>query len=340
MTGDLRGPLLKGALFTVVTVLATLVLGVTIANKGTGDTATYQARFTDVTSLNPGDDIRMAGVRVGQVRGISVVDRRFSEVEFDVDRRYALAPSVTATVRFRNLIGQRYIALDQGIGSGKLAEGATIPLERTRPAVDLTAMFNGFKPLLRALSPDDVNKLSMEIVQVLQGEGGTVGDLVRHIGSLTTTLAEKDDVIGRVIGNLNTVLSQVDAKDDQLSTLVLTTQQLVSGLAKDAEPIGDAIDGIAALTNATAGLLEQGREPLRRDIDALGSLSKSLADNTPEFEKFLTALPVKYEAIGRTASYGSWLNFYLCSATTDVAPAPGQGPGDIGIPITDARCRP
>ncbi|MBM7773526.1 phospholipid/cholesterol/gamma-HCH transport system substrate-binding protein [Actinokineospora baliensis] len=340
MTADLRGPLLKGAVFTVVTVLATLLLAATIANRGTGDTAVYKARFTDVTSLNAGDDIRMAGVRVGQVRDISVVDRRFSEVEFDVDRRYALAPSITATVRFRNLIGQRYIALDQGADSGKLAEGSTIPLERTRPAVDLTAMFNGFKPLLQALSPEDVNKLSLQIVQVLQGESGTVGDLVRHIGSLTTTLAAKDDVVGRVIDNLNTVLSQVDAKDEQLSTLVLTTQQLVSGLAKDAAPIGDAIDGIAALTNATAGLLDQGREPLRRDVDALGSLSKSLADNTPEFEKFLTALPVKYEAIGRTASYGSWLNFYLCSATTDVAPAPGQAPGDIGIPITDARCRP
>ncbi|SES47570.1 MCE family protein [Actinokineospora terrae] len=340
MTESLRGPLVKGAIFTVVTALATAVLGITIANGGTGDTATYRARFTDVTSLNEGDDIRMAGVRVGRVRDISVVDRRFSEVEFEVDRRYALAPSVTATVRFRNLIGQRYIALDQGGESGRLAEGVTIPLERTRPALDLTAMFNGFKPLFQALSPDEVNKLSLEVVQVLQGEGGTVENLLRHIGSLTTSLAEKDDVIGRVIENLNTVLAQVDAKDDQLSTVVLTAQQLVSGLAADAKPIGDAIDGIAALTNATAGLLDQGREPLRRDIDALGSLSKTLADNTPAFEQFLDRLPVKYEAIGRTASYGSWLNFYLCSTTTDAAPAPGQTPGDLGIPITDARCRP
>ncbi|OLR92097.1 MCE family protein [Actinokineospora bangkokensis] len=334
---SVTGPLVKGLIFTVVTVVATLVLGITIANKGNGDTLDYSAKFTDVTSLNVGDDVRMSGVRVGQVEDIEVVDRRFSRVEFTVDKRWALSPTVIATVKFRNLIGQRYISLDQGTGTGTLPEDAEIPLDRTRPALDLTAMFNGFKPLFQALSPDDVNKLSLEVVQVLQGEGGTVDSLLTHVASLTSTLADKDDVIGRVITNLNTVLSQVNSQGDQLSSLLLTTQQLVSGLAKDSKPIGDALSGIAALTTSTSQLLAEGREPLRRDIDALGALSGTLADNTPQFEKFLQNLPGKYEAIGRLASYGSWLNFYLCSASTDVKPAPGQS--GVGLPITAARCR-
>ncbi|WP_156756815.1 MCE family protein [Actinokineospora pegani] len=336
---SLTGPLIKGLIFTVVTVLATTILGITIANKGGGSTLAYFAKFSDVTSLNVGDDIRMSGVRVGQVEDIEIVDRRFSQVEFTVDRRWALAPTVVATVKFRNLIGQRYIALEQGTGTGTLPEDAVIPLDRTRPALDLTAMFNGFKPLFQALSPEDVNKLSLEVVQVLQGEGGTVDSLLTHIGSLTSTLAAKDDVIGRVITNLNSVLGQVDSQGDQLSSLLLTTQQLVSGLAKDATPIGNAIAGLAELSDSTAGLLEQGREPLKRDIDALGQFSNTLANNTPQFEKFLQNLPIKYEAIGRMASYGSWLNFYLCSVNTDARPGPGQGPGDIGLPITAARCR-
>ena len=337
-------PLVKSLAFAVVTVLATGLLAITIANKGSGDTATYLARFTDVTSLNPGDDVRMSGVRIGQVENVAVdTDGATAVVEFTVDRRWPLTAQVTATVKFRNLIGQRYISLDQGAaaaGGGTLAEGATIPLERTRPALDLTAMFNGFKPLFQALDPEQVNKLSLEIVQVLQGEGGTVDSLVGHIGSLTTTLAQKDEVIGRVITNLNTVIGRVDERGDELSKLVRTTQQLVSGLAEDAVPIGEAIDGLSQLTTATAGLLADGREPLRRDIDALGALSRTLADNTPAFEAFLKNLPVKYETIGRTASYGSWLNLYLCSIDTDVPPAPGQTPGDIGLPVTDARCRP
>ncbi|GAA4427354.1 MCE family protein [Actinokineospora soli] len=342
MTSVVR-PLIKAIVFAVVTVVATGLLAITIANKGNGNAASYLARFTDVTSLNPGDDVRMSGVRIGQVEDIAVVDGNVAEVAFTVDRRWPLTAQVSATIKFRNLIGQRYISLDQGpasAGGGTLAEGATIPLDRTRPALDLTAMFNGFKPLFQALDPEQVNKLSMEIVQVLQGEGGTIDSLVGHIGSLTTTLAQKDEVIGRVITNLTTVIGRIDERGDDLSKLIQTTQQLVSGLAKDAEPIGDAIDGLSRLTTATAGLLADGREPLRRDIDALGALSKTLADNTPAFEAFLKNLPVKYETIGRTASYGSWLNLYLCSITTDVPPAPGQTPGDIGLPVTDARCRP
>ncbi|WAL69434.1 MlaD family protein [Amycolatopsis cynarae] len=340
MRGRLTGPLLKGLAFTVVAVLATVVLGLTIANDSGGETSTYRARFTDVTSLNPGDDIRMAGVRIGQVERIRLVDRRLAEVTFTVDRGRRISATAQATVKYRNLIGQRYIALEQGrapLSGGILPEGGLIPLERTHPALDLTAVFDGFKPLFQALSPADVNQLAGEIVQVLQGEGGTVDDLVRHTASLTTGLAGQDQVIGEVIGNLNTVLDRVDAQDGRLSQLLQVTQQLVSGLAANAKPLGEAIDGIGRMTGSTADLLRDGRAPLRADIDALGTLSATLADNTPEFEKFLGHLPAKYEAIGRIASYGSWLNFYLCSVSSDAAPAPGGAPA--GVPLTDARCR-
>lgn len=337
MTG-FWGPLIKGAIFFVVTTMAAIVLGVTIANVGVGDAVYYTARFTDVTSVNPGDDVRMAGVRVGQVDRVDVVDRRFADVRFSLEANRDLNASATVTIRYRNLVGQRYLAVDQGPASGgrKLAPGAHIPLERTSPALDLTAMFNGFKPLFEAMSPDEVNQLSYEIIQVLQGEGATLDSFLRHTASLTSALADKDEVIGEVITNLNTVLDSVNAKGDQLSTLISTTEQLVSGLAEDAKPIGAAIGGLGDLAESTAELLEEGRAPLKRSITALGDLSGNLADNTAVFEKFLANLPVKYDRIGTLVSYGSWFNFYLCEASSDAAPAPGGPP--VGVPATQARC--
>ncbi|GAA2796225.1 MCE family protein [Saccharopolyspora taberi] len=322
----------------MVTVLATTVLGVTIANVGMGDKVTYTARFTDATSLNPGDDVRMAGVRIGEVSEVEVADRRFADVTFTVDARRRISGHATAAIRYRNMVGQRYLSLDQGEQpmDRALEPGAHIPLERTRPAVDLTAMFNGFKPLFQALSPEDVNQLSFEIVQVLQGEGGTVDSVLRHTASLTSTLAERDRVIGEVVNNLNAVLDTINGKGDQLGTLVDTTQQLVQGLAADAEPIGQAIGGMGELSASTAELLHEGRQPLKDDIAALGDLSKGLADNTPVFERFIGNLPVKYDRIGRMASYGSWLNFYLCSVSSDAEPAPGGPP--VGRPVEQARC--
>ncbi|ALG13928.1 MCE family protein [Kibdelosporangium phytohabitans] len=338
---SLTGPMIKLTLFIVVTVVATAVLAISIANTNLSSTNTYSARFVDVTSLLPGDDVRIAGVRVGQVEEVAIADRKQAEVTFSVDAGRKLPAGVTATIKFRNLVGQRYIALTQGTGSGLLAPGATIPLDRTRPALDLTELFNGFKPLFRALSPDDVNKLSYEIIQVLQGEGGTVESLLSHTASLTKTIADKDVVIGEVITNLNSLLETVNARGQQLSDLVVQLQQLVSGLAADRKPIGDAIQALSGLAGTTSGLLNEAREPLRNDIAALGTLTKNLNDSEQIVEHFVKFLPTKVEALTRTASYGSWFNFYLCSASGSVALPPLiTEPITIPVaPVTQPRCK-
>lgn len=163
----IAAPLVKSLVFVLVTGLATAVLAISIANTGVGDTLGYSARFTDATALAPGDDVRISGVRVGQVEELDVVDQHIALVRFSVDRNRPLPADVTATIKYRNMIGQRYLALERGPAGGTLPPGAEIPLERTTPALDLTDLFNGFKPLFAALSPDEVNRLSAEIVQVL-----------------------------------------------------------------------------------------------------------------------------------------------------------------------------
>jgi phospholipid/cholesterol/gamma-HCH transport system substrate-binding protein len=330
----LVAPLLKALVFVLVTGLATAVLAVSISNTGLGETASYAARFTDVTSLNPGDDVRISGVRVGQVDEMSIVDGNVARVTFSVDREMRLPTDVRATIKYRNMVGQRYIALERGAttAADRLAEGSEIPLDRTRPALDLTELFNGFKPLFQALSADEVNTLSGEIVQVLQGEGGTVDSLLAHTGSLTATLADRDRVIGQVIDNLNAVLGTINSQGDALTSLVSTLQRLVTGLAGDRTAIGDAIEGIADLTGATAGLLGQAREPLKDSIAGLGQLSANLVEGEEDLTRFLTVLPDKFEAVGATASYGSWLNFYLCEATLLTDPPQG-------VPLTAERCQ-
>ncbi|CAM4166058.1 MCE family protein [Kibdelosporangium persicum] len=333
---SLLAPLVKLFLFAVVTVTSTGLLGLTIANVDLRPSVEYSARFEDVTSLSAGDDVRIAGVRVGQVEAVELADKRVARVAFTVDARRKLPASVTATIKYRNMIGQRYISLERGVGplNEILAPGDEIPLQRTKPALDLTVLFNGFKPLFQALSPDDVNQLSHEIVQVLQGEGGTVENLLRHTASLTSTLAEKDKVIGEVVGNFNRVLDTVNAQSDRLGGLITTLQQFVTGFAQDREPIGAAISSLDELAGATAGLVGESRAPLKDSIAALGHVAKNLADNEQIVDTALRNLPMKMESIGRTVSYGSWLNTFLCSAEAGTPlPMPFAG-----IPVTQPRC--
>jgi phospholipid/cholesterol/gamma-HCH transport system substrate-binding protein len=338
---SIAGPLTKSLIFIAVTALATTILGLSIASTGVSSSIGYKAIFSDVTGLTAGSDVDIAGVRIGQVNSITVTDRNLALVQFSIQAGHPLPVSVTATIRYLNLVGQRYIELAQGAGpvGRTLSPGATIPLSQTTPALNLTALFNGFQPLFQALSPDAVNQLSGEIIQVLQGEGGTMDSLIANIGSLTTTVAAKNKVIDQVIGNLNSVLATVNSRGSALSDLVTTLQQLVSGLAADRQPIGTAITAISQLTSATAGLLQVARPPLKQDIIQLGRLSGNLASATPTLETFLRNLPLKMTDIARLASYGSWLNFYMCDALVSGVQGSYGAPPPTGVGITAARCK-
>nr|WP_255426251.1 MCE family protein [Pseudonocardia sp. C8] len=310
--------------FALVTAIGTTVLGLTIANARGGDVTEYTARFTDASGLLKGDDVRIAGVVVGSVTDVRIVDQRIAEVEFDVDSSTPLPASVNATLKYKNLIGQRYVALDQGAGpTGEtLPAGGQIPLERTRPALNLTVLFNGFQPLFQGLDPEQINKLSMEIVQVLQGEGGTVQSLLSSTASLTHSIADRDRVIGQVIDNLNLVLETVNENDQGLRELISSMQALVSGLAQDREPIGNAISSIGTLTQVTGSFLEDARPALRDDVRHLGDLATQLDQGRPKVERFLEYAPFKLNRIARVGSHGSWFNFYLCGLDGTVALEP------------------
>ncbi|SEO67046.1 MCE family protein [Trujillonella endophytica] len=328
---SLVGPLTKLAVFALVTVLASYVLVATISNAGYGEQQSYRARFTDVAGLVEGDEVRIAGVRVGQVTGIGLAEGRetpVAEVELEVDSDVPLPTGVEATIRYRNLVGQRYIALTEGEGSSgaTLDEGDTIPLAQTRPALDLTTLFGGFQPLFQALSPTDVNRLSFEIIQVFQGEAGTVESLLGHVASLSTSLADRDAVIGSLIDNLTTVMGTVAARDEQLSSLVVSLQQFVTGLSEDRQAIFDSLQTIDTLAATTTDFLVQARAPLTADIQALGELAGNLADTGDVVEDFLQLAPTKIDLITRTAVNGSWFNFYVCGASGYVV-LPGQTQG-------------
>jgi phospholipid/cholesterol/gamma-HCH transport system substrate-binding protein len=338
-----RSSLIKFLVFVAATLVATGTLAATIANAQFGDKAGYRAIFTDVTGLAPGQEVRIAGVRVGEVKSIAVArDHLHAQVDFDVLKTSVLTQGTRATIKYRNLVGERYVALTQDVGGATpLRDGATIGLDHTQSALDLTVLFNGFKPLFAALSPKDVNELSAEIISVLQGEGGNINSLLARTASLTSTLADRDAVIGRTVSNLNTVLGTVDAHDAALKQLIDQLQRFISGLAADRQSIGASLTNINSLTAQTTDLLRLTRPSIQADIKGLRALTTNLnkPSNTATFEKFLSTSPGKISQITRTATYGSWFNFYMCdfsgTITLPAGPAVQLGKPDS---LNAARC--
>ncbi|WP_067435047.1 MCE family protein [Nocardioides jensenii] len=309
----------KLVVFMVITAIATGMLAVLIGNLTFAPSREFKAEFTNVAGVVKGDDVRIAGVKVGTVKDIEIKDRTRAVLTFSVADEADVTTTTHATIRYRNLVGQRYIALaQQGEGGSDMDKGDTIPVSRTKPALDLTVLFNGFKPLFQALSPQDLNQLSYEIIQVFQGEGGTLEGLLGHTASITQTLADRDQVIGDLVDNLNEVLVTVGDRDEQLSSLIVNLRNLVGGLADDKDAILGSLDSISSLAVQTSDLVKGVRGPLVRDVKQLRTVAGNLAKNRAELDRALQVLPIKLTKIGRTATYGSWFNFYLCRFTGTV----------------------
>ncbi|QWC86140.1 MCE family protein [Nocardioidaceae bacterium] len=330
--------LVKLLIFMIVTILATGLLAVTIGNISFRDTREFKAVFEDVTGVVSGDDVRIAGVRVGTVSGTEIIDRDKALVTFSVAKTAPMTDTTNVQIRYRTLVGQRYIALTKGSDAGQpLEAGSTVPMSRTSPALDLTVLFNGFKPLFAALNPDDVNELSMNVIQVLQGEGGTVESLLSNTAGITNELASRDQLIGDLIANLNETLRTVGDRDQQLDNLLTRLRELVTGLNSDKQAILGSLNSISDLTDETADLVTGIRQPLIADVKQLRGLAATLRRNSGEIDRTLQVMPIKLQKIGRTAIYGSFFNFYLCRFTGNVK-LPGNNAVPIDYNINAERC--
>ncbi len=311
--------LIKLMAFMALTGMATLVLALTLSNGGFGARDEYKAVFTDVTGVSKGDDVRIAGVSVGAVNKVEIVQKDKALITFGVDEDTRLTQNTTAELRFRNLVGQRYMALAQGSEgtTGALKPGSTIPLERTKDALDLNVLLNGFKPVFEALSPEDTNKLAFEIVQTLQGEAGNIQSLLGRVSSLTNTLAGRDQLIGDVVTNLSEVLDLLGDRDAEFKNTITTLRQFVGGLKQDRRAILDSLDSVSELTEETASLLVEGRPLIRDDVKQLRRLTKNLSEKKTlkQLETSLQIMPIKMGKIGHFVESGSIFNQYLCNFT-------------------------
>jgi len=317
----IRAEATKLLIFAVLGLVVAGFLYLTLAQATLGPTSSYRAVMTDISGLEKGDVVRVAGVRVGQVDGLSVGAGNQVTVDFHVKDDQRLSDKTHVLVRYENLLGDRYLELSQPPNTGTpLRAGSTIPSSRTAPALDLDVLLNGFRPLFQGLAPDQINELASGIVSTLQGRGGTIESLLAKTASLTNGLADRDEAIGSMLTNLDVVLSSLDAHDTQLSTAVGQMRRLVSGLAADRDPIGAALGDISELTDTLGDLFADVRTPLARTLVELTGVSRTLNDNSARVNKTLSLLPDVYNRLDRLASHGSFFNFYLCSVQILVGP--------------------
>ena len=341
MTDNVLGATVRFAVFALVCLLGAFVLMAVFAQWRFQDENVYRADFTSVSGLKVGDFVRIAGVEVGKVKRISVTDQAVAEVEFSADDSVVLTEGTKAAIRWANPIGDRYMALQEGAGGVKrLNPGESIPIARTEPALDLDTLLGGFRPLFRALNPEQVNALSAQLIQAFQDQGATIGSFLNQAATLTNTLADRDELIGQVITNLNTVLGSLGDQHDQFAKAIESFAQLMHSLAERRSDISTAI----AYTNASAGsiadLLQQSRPYVRKAVAQTDRAAGIVMADQQYFDDLLNTLPDTYKALSRVGLNGDYFAFYLCDLLFKVNGKGGQ-PVYIKVAGQDTgRCAP
>jgi phospholipid/cholesterol/gamma-HCH transport system substrate-binding protein len=313
----ITGTAIKLGAFALVLLMFTAIIIVVFGQLRFDRTTGYTAVFSNASGLRSGQFVRASGVEVGKVDAVQLIDGGTRvKVDFAVDRSLPLFQGTTASVRYLNLIGDRYLELKRGDDEKRLPAGGTIPIEHTQPALDLDALIGGFRPLFRALDPDKVNNIARSIITIFQGQGGTINDILDQTGELTSALADRDQAIGEVVRNLNTVLDTTVKHQQQFDETVQNFEKLITGLKNRADPIATSVADISDAAGSVADLLGENRPLLQKTVTQLEVIQQPLVDQKDQLNDILVQLPNALKILGRAGGvYGDFFNFYACDIT-------------------------
>ena len=338
MRRSLRPTVIKFGTFAAVMALLTASLFFIFGQYQTGSTNDYSAVFADASRLETGQSVRVAGMRVGTVGSVKLQSDKTVIVTFDAGPSVRMTTGTRAAVRYLNLVGDRYLELIDGPDGTPLPPGSQIPTERTSSALDLDLLLGGLKPVIRGLNPQDVNALSASLIQVFQGQGGTLQSLLSNTSGFTTALAEHNHTIQALIDNLRTLLTTLSREGDKFSDMVDRLEKLVTELAAEKDPIGTAIESLNNGTASIADLLTDARPPLAGTVDELSRLATNLDIQKDRLDTSLQKAPENYRKLIRTGSYGSFFNYYICELKWRVTDLQGRTAVFPWIRQENGRC--
>ena len=309
---------LKLLVFTIVTIVVTTYLASIIGNfRLFAQPYEITAELTDASGLLRGDVVKAAGVTVGRVEEIGIRDG-IAVVTMTIDEGTELPDGLGAQVRFRNLVGQRMIALVAPERATGLTEaGDVIPLDRTEPAFDLSALFNGLRPLIRSTNPEDINTVTRALTKALSGRAEEVEGFLANVGDISTSLASKDQELAVMLDALNEVTSDLNGRDVQLQSTLSDLDDFLGDLHASRGELSAALVTLDDAATRLGRVVRHNDSHIEAEIDDLAILLDAVDDKREDLRGALRALPDMLLAVERASSYGQWTNIHLVHVCKD-----------------------
>ncbi len=297
---------LKLAAYTVVCLL---VLGWLVSAVGNTafftDRTGYEAELDDATGLRVNDAVKIAGVEVGSVTGIDI-EEGHAVVSFEVDDGTVLPAGTRSGIRWRNVLGQKYLYLYPAGDGEPLAPGARIPIEQSVPSADVGDFLNAVGPVLQAIDPEDADAFVQAVSTGVTGNEAEIRAMIDDGALLASALGGLDGEVGSIITNLDQVAGAVAQRDDAVDELLVNLSSLSGDLAGRNQSLNALITDFADVQRRLEQLLRDNRGDLDGTIDDLRVIASTLARHDDDLEGALATLLEGVAPYHLISSTGQW----------------------------------
>ncbi|MDQ1375768.1 MAG: phospholipid/cholesterol/gamma-HCH transport system substrate-binding protein [Actinomycetota bacterium] len=324
----MRATLIKFLAFILVCSGFTAYLIVTIGNIHPFQ-STYElsAKFDDITGLLPNDNVKVAGVVVGKVTSVGI-DKGRAVVNFQVKKGIHVPSDSKAAIRWRNLLGQRYVYIYPGAAHSSLAGGDRI--SQTVSVVDLGELFNRLGPIVKEIKPDEVNTFLDAVVGALDGNEQKVRQALDDLATLAQTLGQRDAAIGRLVENLNTVAGTIDSRDREIRTILDNLLAITTTFSANTDVLNEAVTQLSRFSQDFGAILENNRGHIDNLLNNLTTVVGVVKQKLPVLDDTVANLDELSSALFRASRYGEWLNQTIyCGAVGRTA---------AGAALVDTQC--
>jgi phospholipid/cholesterol/gamma-HCH transport system substrate-binding protein len=317
---------LKLGTFTIFTIIVTFWLASVIGKLSPfDDSYLVKARFTDATGVLNGDPVKIAGVEIGKVVSLEVTEGE-ALLQMEIQGDVEIPDNAIADIKFLNLLGQRVINIlePEDPSSDTLAEGEEIPLANTRPALDLSVVFNNLRPLIQSTNPEEINTVARAILAVFKGREDDLAGILGNVGELSSTLADRDQRLARLVEDLDQVTRILNAQKSDIRTSLSEFTLFMESLADMTPLIERTIDDLTQASGEFGGLIERNRVNLDAELTDLATLLGIVNDNLGPLDRIAKNLKEVLLATGRSQSYGKWYTLYVVNFCPEVGAFSGQ----------------
>ena len=274
-----------------------------------GGGTTYYANFSEAGGLKTGDEVRVAGVRVGKVDSIEL-DGNQVKVGFKIREKVNFGENSGAGVRVKTLLGDMFLEL-QPAGEGQLKAGATIPVDRTESPYDVVEAFEGLADTSANIDKDQLAAALTTLADLTRSTPEEFQAALTGVSDLSRNLAAKDERIESLLSQLDRVTKVLDERDEDLITLMNDANQLFAALVERREAVHNLLISTQLLSKELSQLVDDSRADLKPALESLDVILDVFTKNEENLEKSLRLMAPFYKVFNNTLGNGPWWDTYI-----------------------------